>query len=100
VSVRKLRFDENLPDQEQVIQMGDTKYRLRSWWNSRTLKWMLDVSTEAGEPIIWGDALTNGSAPGSNCLDFPVTLFCSAPEVQKMSDLWDGRLRVYYIPEE
>lgn len=96
--IRRLRFDADLPDQEQVVQLGDTKYRLRAWWNYRTRRWMLDVASEGEEPIIWGDALTDGSFPGNNCLDFPPFLMCSAPEIQRMEDLWTGNIRVYYIP--
>lgn len=96
--IKRIRFDNDLPDQTQEIQLGDKKYRLRAWWNPRTLKWMLDVLTEDGEAaIIRGDALNNGSFPGSNSLDFPVELACAAPEVQKMNDLWNGNIRLYYL---
>lgn len=99
--LRKLRFDKNLPDQTQTVQLGDAKYQLRTYWNERTRQWYLDVATEEGVSILKGDALGAGTFPGSNSLDFPVDLAVWGPELQRMEDLWEGRLRVYYIqPDE
>lgn len=95
--VRKLRFDALLPDQQQEVTLGGTKYQLRASWNPRLRQWYLDALDVEGNPIFTGDAMIQGAQLGANCLNFPHFLIVYAPELQRQEDLWNGNISVWYI---
>ena len=71
----RLVFSEDLPDQTQIVELGDARYEIRAWFNSRTAQWYLDIATENGVAVATGEGLGQFGKPGGGRLDFEPFLY-------------------------
>jgi hypothetical protein len=98
VGIFRLVFTEDLPDQSQIVELGEERYEIRAWFNSRTLQWYLDISTEDGVSIATGEALGHHGSPGRSRLDFlPLLYTAVGVDEANVRSITNGDLQVAYL---
>lgn len=95
----KLRGVWNLPTQSQTVALGGALYRVRVRWSARRQRWVMDLLSSAGDPILVGRVLQARGVlfarRGRGMPDW--VAIASGPEDYTQSDLGTN-LRITFFP--